>query len=217
MTQLIADMGSCHENKLGYCEEMIEVCAPKKIWVKFQLCKPAKGNIPLNPEWLRMLYTIGQRRGTEVFASVWDAAGLKTVIEAGCRHVKFAYSARHLLDLQRDAINAGLQVYVTHSLLERPTPTTNIHRLWTVTDTSGAVYPTTSQILHNGASTRWDGFSCHSYDHAEVKRAVDADYKYVEFHAKLHQQTTDETIHDFGFALDIGSVLNYTNVNVGGK
>lgn len=212
-TQLICDFGSCHEGKLEACEEMVQRCGDAGIWLKFQLCPKLHGNTPIDPSWLPMLVQIGRRRGTEVFASVWDEDGLSAVVDAGCKHVKFAYSARHLVDLQRDALKAGLQVYVTHGLLEWPEQIKNVHRLWIVTVDDKPVYPVTHAVIHDPTWT-WAGFSCHSYDVGEITRAIEHGYEYVEFHGRLPRARPE--CPDGRFAINIAQLQNI-NEKTGGR
>ena len=215
-TQLIADMGSCHCGKLAYAEEMLELCAPSKIWVKFQLCSAEGKNLPLDRSWLRFLVDKGKKLGIQVFCSIWKPEDIKTLTDAGCEYVKFAYTARNACAMHRAALAEGLQVIVTHDPMETIEEIKNVQRLWTVMSCPDQpAYPVTFSINHIGMAHRWDGFSCHSYDAQEVKRAVDAGYKLVEFHAKLPGQTGDAP--DFRFAINIAEVISFSQMNHGGR
>ena len=182
MLEIVGDSGSCHGGDLKGALRCIDAAAEAGLkLVKLQLF-PALGsgaNIPLSPAHIKPIKKYADSMGIQVFASVWDDAGMAALYNAGCKRVKFAYSQRnsrllHTACSQFDEVYVSMDLTDSYRFLDP-----KITRLYVV-----ALYPLVYTIDFTGIFPRMHGFSDHSIAPNNARAAVLAGAEVIECHFK---------------------------------
>ena len=148
---------------------------------KFQLFETAGHNIPLKPEIFRDMVGYGNSIGIEVFASVWDMKHLDIVRRAGCKSVKFAYSAKDSNSIIIDALQDFDNIYISCGVLDE--------QLWNKATYLYCIpeYPVPYKVAFDGIAERFKGFSDHTLGIEQTKSAIDSGITLVEKHITLEK------------------------------
>lgn len=195
MNLVIADPGSCHLGRKDLAKELIKTakgCGADAI--KFQLFKNMPPNIPLPYHWVGWLKEFADNLKIELFASIWDIAGLRTLVKAGCTSVKFAYSQRCNEGLYNLADQKGIKTkYVSGDVYTVFNPTAT--KLYCIPE-----YPVAYTVNFEGIFPRFDGFSSHCLGISQDLEAIRAGAKIIEKHIRLNYPGCDN-VPDGRFAL----------------
>ena len=186
--EVIADIGSCHNNRLEYFEHAIDVCERLGVTLKAQLFGPEtalKGNVELDHQIFADAADYAAGRGVPFFASVWREQDLQRVLESGITRVKVAYSRRADTDLQRAlrsaAVHDGpLELIVSedHSSNYPFHPAfTPLRRLFCVPQ-----YPVYAELSFDRLFPEFQGFSDHTLGIRQTVRAISAGASIIEKH-----------------------------------
>lgn len=190
MVKIIVDPGSNHYGVKDNALKLIEVAAECGAnAIKFQLFKKAMPpNINLPFEWFPQLVKHGEKKGIEVFASVWENEGIVTLLKCGCKSIKFAHSMNKngLIDtaLEKDFKNVFISYsdfnFHSNSYYERHRGT--IKRLFCIPK-----YPFFERLNFYGLfwQDRFHGFSDHSLGLDNSRNAVRHGAEYIEKHFKI--------------------------------
>jgi sialic acid synthase SpsE len=159
--------------------------------VKFQLLSEKEntgGNIGMEWEWLPELIELGNQKGVEVFASVFDRSGWDWIVYSGCKSVKLSYSQADKLGTYPH-IHPLENIYVSQDVMSpapvlKPVkhngakpPTLNLVRLYCL-----PFYPVQHLVDFEGLFPRFDGFSSHCLGMMQEVAAATAGAKVLEFH-----------------------------------
>jgi len=205
---IIGDPGSCHLGELSRAKTLISVGAEAGLdAVKFQLFRDkAIGNIPMPDAWIPELVEHGKKKGVEVFASVWDQAGIDALAKAGCQSIKFAYSMRDSRYVKSVCLGGRFErVYLSCNLMSDLTPLgadgDNVIHLYCIPE-----YPVPYQVhfagLFNATEHReaFDGFSDHTLGIIQSVAALQMGARVIEKHYCMGVQF-DNDVPDGRFAL----------------
>lgn len=190
----IVDPGSTHDGDLHKARQLVEIAADVgSNACKFQLLTSAEcqgGNVPMDWEWLPELIELGNQKGIDVFASVFDRSGWDYLIHCKCKSAKLSYSQAHKLD-QYPHLPPLETVYISQDVMSpvpvlrparkgdvKPSPMRLI-RLWCL-----PIYPVPYVVNFDSVFPTFNGFSSHCMGIDQEIRAVEAGAKYLEFHVK---------------------------------
>jgi sialic acid synthase SpsE len=116
-TKLIADIGSCHMNKLEYCYEAIEVAKDCGVdIIKFQLFKEEftkNGNIALSRTNWPAIVLYAHKVGIDIFASVFDEEAIQLLYNCEIKKIKLAYSQAFNLKLIKKAKELKMEIFAS--------------------------------------------------------------------------------------------------------
>lgn len=196
--KLILDPGSCHMGRIDRAKELIDTAVNASAdAVKFQLLQPEQlvnGNIQLPWKFIPELIEYGDKKGIEVFASVFDTDGVKRLKEWGCKSIKFSYSQKgHYL---RGYDEGFKKIYVSCDVMSEPAKIDlpGLIKLYCISQ-----YPVQSKLDFEGIFPRFDGFSSHTLGIKQDIAAKEAGAKILEKHFTLARD--DIKCPDHNFAL----------------
>jgi len=201
MVKIIGDPGSCHMGQFKYGKELINIAIDCGIHaVKFQLFPDilkftSCGNIPLSQDIFIDLVDYGEKKGMEVFASVFDQKSFDAVASY-CKSIKIAYSVN-----MKDALLWGLSakdktVYVSCDMTKNVDK--QLTRLYCIPE-----YPVKYIVDFEGLfgkDGRFDGFSDHTMGIGQTRKAITCGAKIIEKHFRLDNSICD-SVPDGAFAI----------------
>lgn len=181
-TWICVDPGSTHDGDLDKANALVkDALTMGANAIKFQLLAEKQltgGNILLPWEYMPELIALGAEKGIEVFASVFDFAGLSYLMSIGCKSVKFAYSQAELLRDSAASIPEDVKIYASYDVMS-PHICERATTLYCIPE-----YPVRYPVNFDGLFPRFDGFSSHCLGIQQEIEAVKAGAKYLEFHIK---------------------------------
>jgi len=181
--KVIADPGSCHLGQLENAKKLISIakhCGADA--VKFQLFESTPGNIPVKKEWIPEMMAHAKAENIELFFSVWGFINLDTVLKAGCKSVKFAYSQRNEKGLIQYAKTLFENVYVSGDVMTWPDNITDdVIKLYCIPQYPVPFIPDFDGLFPE----RFDGFSSHCMGIRHDIKAAYLGAKYIEKHFKI--------------------------------
>ena len=192
MAKVIVDIGSCHNAKLEYCKEAIDLAVEVGAWaIKFQLFKDLPPNIELPREYWPELVEYAKDR-IIIFASVFDTEAEDLLIRHKSEYVKLAFSQRCTFSLEYMGPIKNCFVSCLPSEVSRYK---NFIKLFCIPE-----YPVTHYIDFN-ILRRYDfqGFSDHTVGWWQTMSAIHNGAEYIEKHITLDHD--DINVPDAQFAL----------------
>lgn len=191
---ITADPGSCWNGKKEYGFELIRIaknCGADAI--KFQLFKGEEytksGNIELPYDIFTEFYQYGLEKKIAVTASVFDKGSLDFMMKFVVPFLKFGYSVRNTMaDNIVGARNTGRNVHVSTSYMEAKKMVNDpkLKKFYVYHNKDGAEYPSEPIIGFNTFFPDvFQGYSDHSVDHENARRAKDAGCMNFECHITL--------------------------------
>jgi sialic acid synthase SpsE len=202
MVYVVADPGSCWNNKRQYGFDLIRVAREAGAHaIKFQLFDQEfaakSGNIFLPFELFREFHSFGKSISMPVTASVFNAKALELLMTMDVPFIKFSYSMRERTDWIKASMTVGRKTVVSCDVMSRDSfpQGKDLVRLWCVPQ-----YPVDAELHFKGKfPNRFDGFSDHTLDYDQTVRAVRAGATWIEKH--LTMPYSDITCPDSKFAL----------------
>lgn len=193
MTRIIVDIGSTHGGSEKECFKAIDNAAAAGIKdVKFQLLEPEhlkNGNIEIKRDWLRHLVRHGKTLGVNVFASVWTNNAYKCCIDACCKTIKLAASAK-AFDIFEAVSNSALDIHEVEIISSTKFAEKRIvieNKPWSANkhDVKHLVCITEYPVFYKvdfSILKGYDGFSDHTLGINQSKIAIISGAKIIEKH-----------------------------------
>lgn len=212
MAMIVADIGSCHGNRLAYFERAIAVAKDLRVQLKCQLFGKdiaTGGNVLLQTGIYVTATELAQHAGVPLFASIWSYADYdlaRSVAKAtGASIVKFAYSQRNNALIEQ-ATRDFATVYVSCQHLDlRNDDPPNLRRLLCIPE-----YPVYGQpALDCCFPAPFYGFSDHTLGVVCSMYAFAKGAELVEKHVKFEGYAD---CPDAKFAIDeheLGKLVEY--------
>lgn len=199
MTKVILDIGSCHNGKLEYAKEAIDLAAEVGAYaIKFQLFRnppqtPGNGNIELPRDWWSILVAQAAIKDIKIFASCFDEEAIELLHKWRIPMVKLAYSQNFNLKLIKKAKQLGMEIWASGDHENYPNYADKKFFCW-------PEYPYKkyhAEIMHESQKV-WDGLSYHRVWPFEVDCLKKFDL--LEVHLTLDHDDIDCPDHWFALS-----------------
>lgn len=224
--RLVAEFGSCHNNKLERIKEAIDRCKKAKIdALKLQLFPNeapyvGTGNVWLDPKIFKEAFKYAKKKKFKLTASVFDFNSYCFLQNLEPAFIKFSYGKKHEEGLIKETLAMGREAIVSCDVMTDHLVPDNATKLYCIPE-----YPVRYEVAFDGLFNtydvsevakqfppnqplqvttkrgRFDGFSDHTMGMRQTARAVCAGAKIIEKHVRLGYE--DETCPDAFFAVTI--------------
>jgi len=184
MIYVVADPGSCHNNKKTYGYELIQAAKDSGAdAVKFQMFGSdlaKNGNLELSFDLFRDFYFYGKKIKIDVTASAFTKPALEELFRYELPFIKFAYSKQFDLDPINACLRIGKKTVVSSDVMNVDRLPRDSIKLYCVPE-----YPVKYKLSFEGIFEKFHGFSDHTMGFAQTLEAANCGAKWIEKHLTL--------------------------------